>query len=92
MLPSAQICREQQAIQRLRAANAPLANVRLVAERAVTAWSHELIAAEKRDARQERMAAIRAAEEIRKQAPERHECCFSENPDLGNVSPSVAKS
>lgn len=90
MLPSTQICHEQEAIQRHRAANAPLANARLVAKRAAAAWSVELIAAQKRDARQERMVAIRAVKAAAKQVPEQHERCLSENPDPGRVSPSLA--
>ena len=60
MLPSALICREQENIQRQRAANAPLANVRLIAEQAAAAWSRQLADAEKREARHERTMVIRA--------------------------------
>jgi len=91
MLPSAQLCREQEAIQRHRAANAPLANIRLVAERAALFWSLELIAAEKRCARRDHLDAMRAIEAARKLAPQKHERCFSENPDRGHASSSIAK-
>jgi len=59
MLPSVLICREQENLQHERAANAPLANVRLIAKQAAAAWSLQLADAEKREARHERTVAIR---------------------------------
>lgn len=56
MFPSASLCREQEAIQRQRAATAPLENVRLVAERAAAAWSLEAKAADDREARHKRVS------------------------------------
>jgi hypothetical protein len=54
MYPSANLCREQETIQRDRAASTSLENVRIVAERAANAWGAEALAAEKREARHER--------------------------------------
>ncbi|MET1085457.1 MAG: hypothetical protein ABWY12_20840 [Burkholderiales bacterium] len=54
MYPSASLCREQESLQRDRAASASLQNVRIVAERAASAWCIEAVAAEKREARHER--------------------------------------
>lgn len=47
------------------AATAPLANVRLIAETAAAAWAHEAMNADRREARQARLQAIRVALEPR---------------------------
>jgi hypothetical protein len=60
MYPSASLCREQESLQRDRAASASLQNVRIVAERAASAWCIEAVAAEKREARHERTRLIAA--------------------------------
>jgi hypothetical protein len=60
MYPSASLCREQESLQRDRAANASLDNVRIVAERAASAWCIEAVAAEKREARHERTREVAA--------------------------------
>jgi hypothetical protein len=51
-------CRAQEAVQRDRAANAPLENVRIIAERAANAWASEAIEAERREARRARARTI----------------------------------
>lgn len=60
MYPSASLCREQESLQRARAASSSLQNVRIVAERAASAWCIEAVAAEKREARHERTREIAA--------------------------------
>lgn len=60
MYPSASLCREQESLQRDRAASSSLQNVRIVAERAASAWCIEALAAEKREARHERTRSIAA--------------------------------
>lgn len=58
MYPSLRLCRAQEAHQRDRAASALLDNVRVVATKAANAWALEGIAAERREDRRTRMAAI----------------------------------
>lgn len=60
MLPSSNLCREQEAIQKELAIITPLANVRIIAETAAKAWAHEALAADRREARQMRVQAARA--------------------------------
>ena len=51
---SSTFCRMQETVQRDRAANAILGNIRLVAEKAAKAWSAVALLAEQREARRER--------------------------------------
>ncbi len=82
MLPSSNLCREQEAAQRHRADTTTLANVRLIAETAATAWAHEAKAADKREARQDRVRAVAATIALQKQVTEaRLDSGLSENPD-----------
>jgi hypothetical protein len=81
MYPSASLCREQEAIQRDRAAKTSLENVRVVAERAALAWGQEAAAAEKREARHLRTSEMRAALKTDKQAGEDVERALSEGLD-----------
>jgi len=77
-------CRTQETVQRDRAESAQLDNVRIVAERAATAWGLEAIAAEKREARHLRVLAIAelAAAHARESRGD-EDPSFSENPDRG---------
>lgn len=79
MYPSANLCRQQETVQRDRAASASLENVRIVAERAASAWGVEALAAEKREARHERTreAALHLTSHEREEDGEDP----SENPD-----------
>jgi hypothetical protein len=61
------MCREQQALQNKRAANAELENVRAVAAAAAMAWGNEAIAAERREARQARSRLIAEMTALEKQ-------------------------
>lgn len=91
MFPSAILCREQETIQRQRAAAASLENVRLIAERAAAAWSLEAQAADDREARHKRVLAIRAASAAQAAPfPDQPDRCVSENPDRGFPAPSAA--
>ena len=84
MYPSSSLCREQENAQRHRAATTPLENVRVVAERAAIAWGNEAVAAEKREARQQRTRAIAAMIAVQKQMScEQDGGSLSENPDRG---------
>lgn len=87
MFPSALLCREQEAVQRHRAATSLLNNVRLVAERAAAAWCVEAVAAEKREARHERTLALRTTNAGQKPLPpEQSDDWLSENPDRGSAT------
>lgn len=61
------MCRAQETAQRTRAASAPLENVRIVAERAATAWAQEAIEAERRESRRARTRAIAESAALEKQ-------------------------
>ena len=50
---SSTFCRIQENVQRDRAANAALENIRLVAEKAAKAWGTVALSAEQREARRE---------------------------------------
>lgn len=52
MRPTAALCREQESLQRIKAANAPLENSRKIARGAAEAWAAEAILAEQRDSKQ----------------------------------------
>lgn len=87
MLPSSNLCRAQEAIQRQVAITTPLANVRLIAETAAEAWAHEALAADRREARQARLQAVRAnLMLVQKAATEPSDSIFSENPDRGTAN------
>lgn len=88
MVPSSALCREQEAIQRQAARTAPLANVRLIAETAARAWAHEAVAADRREARQARVAAINLRQ--RQAAAGSLDRDLSENPDRG-TAPSIRR-
>ena len=81
---SSALCREQEAIQRARAASATLQNVRTIAENAAAAWSIEALTAEKRERRrsQARLAAAELLKE-KEQSREQSDRRLSENPDRG---------
>lgn len=80
---SSNMCRAQEAAQRVRAASAPLENVRIVAERAANAWGQEAIEAERREARRARTRAVAELALLEKQRSNDDEQEFSENPDRG---------
>jgi hypothetical protein len=77
------MCRAQEAVQRDRAANASLENVRIVAERAAIAWAQEAIEAERREDRRARTRAIAQLVALQKQRSHSDDHQFSENPDRG---------
>ena len=88
---SSVLCREQEAIQRQRAATSTLANVRLVAERAAAAWSIEAKAAEAREARQQRSLLLKATESGDEAGlQDNRNRGLSENPDRGCPTPAVS--
>jgi hypothetical protein len=66
MTPSASLCRTQEAFHRDRAAAAQLENVRIIAAKAATAWGHEALAAERREARHRKTKAIAGAIALQK--------------------------
>lgn len=84
MQPTSALCREQESVQRARAADAVLDNVRVIAERAANAWGAEAVAAERREARAANVAlvAARARAEPAPESPADHRQ-LSENPDRG---------
>jgi len=88
MTPSATLCRAQQALQLRRAQNAPLGNVRTIAQKAAAAWAVEAVFAEERDRRRERRVVL-AAEETSRQRLANAELDrqISENPDRGRATP-----
>ena len=89
MLVSSTLCREQEAIQRHRAATSSLHHVRLVAQRAALAWSAEARAADDREARHRRMLAIRSQNAASAGVPPgQDDRLFSENPDRGFAFPA----
>ena len=82
MNPSSTFCRAQEMLQRGRAADALLANVRVIAEKAASAWAHEALCADKREQRQERTRLIaETLFEEKQQLNEQNDRLFSENPD-----------
>ena len=84
MQPSADLCRIQEAFERRRAANAPLDNVRLIAEKAAAAWHAEALFAAGREQRQAQQRLVLADELDKKRpSPEQLDRAFSENPDRG---------
>jgi len=51
LVQSSEFCRAQESVQRRRAAETPLENVRLIATGAAAAWAKEAVSAESREAR-----------------------------------------
>jgi len=80
--PSSVLCRAQEAHHRDRAAATPLANVRMIAEKAASAWGVEALIAEKRERRhiQTVLTAACILDEKRF-ARARHDQILGENPD-----------
>lgn len=89
MVPSSALCREQEAIQRQAARTAPLANVRLIAETAARAWAHEAVAADRREARVARVAAMNLRQRQAAAGPPERD--LSENPDRGTASSETGR-
>jgi hypothetical protein len=82
---TSRLCRAQEAAQRERAAGTSLENVRLVAERAATAWRQAAIEAEQREARRARTRVIAEIALLQKQRSNEDDQVFSENPDRGRA-------
>ena len=82
MIPSADLCRRQQAAQLHRAESASLPNVREVARKAAAAWGVEALYAEGREPRTHLRADAREAERL---ACEQLDCGVRENPDRGRA-------
>jgi len=81
---SSTFCRMQETIQRDRAANAILENIRLVAEKAAKAWGAVALAAEQREARRERTHIIADMAALQNEpVPSEEDRLLSENPDRG---------
>lgn len=84
MYPSSALCLAQEAFHRSRAANALLANVRVIAEKAATAWHAESLIAAKREQRQDQTRRIAAhLLEEKRQSRERDDRPLSGNSDCG---------
>jgi hypothetical protein len=87
MYPSSTLCRSQEEFHRSRAASETLTNVRALAESAATAWGHEAVAAERREARGVRTRAAAEVIAARKLeaviAAGETERSLSEHPDRG---------
>lgn len=83
MYPSSALCRTQEALQRNRATNTPLPNVRAIAERAAAAWGAEARLAEKREQRHERTRSTTISAADTKQRMRENDIAISENPDRG---------
>ena len=92
MYPSADLCRIQEAFQRRRAENAPLSNVRTIAQKAAAAWGGEALYAEGREQRHAQPRAIRA-DQIGKErsASEQLDLASSENPDRGRAAGAILR-
>lgn len=85
---SSTFCRMQETIQRDRAANAILENIRLVAEKAAKAWGAVALAAEQREARRERTRIIADMAALQNEpVPSEEDRLLSENPDRGFENP-----
>jgi len=90
MVPSADLCRVQEAFHRRRAESAPLGNVRTIAHKAAAAWRAEALFAEGREQRQAQLRAVRADQfEKERAACEQLDLASSENPDRGRAAPAV---
>jgi len=87
MVPSAEMCRVQEAFQRRRAESTPLGNVRTIAQKAAAAWAAEALYAEGREQRQAQVRAVRADQiEQERVACEQLDLASSENPDRGRAA------
>jgi len=80
---SSTFCRMQENVQRDRATNAKLQNVRLVAGKAAKAWDAVALAAEQREARRERTRIIADIKAFQNQPAAIEDRLLSENPDRG---------
>lgn len=80
MAMTSEFCRTQEALQRGRAAETSLDNVRLIATRAAVAWEREAIMAESRETKRERESAL---PEAASPSEESEDDIVSENPDRG---------
>jgi len=90
MVPSADLCRIQEAFERRRAESAPLGNVRTIAQKAAAAWAAEALYAEGRERRQAQVRAVRADQiENERAACEQLDLGSSENPDRGRAVPAM---
>ena len=80
MEPSSTMCRAQEGFHRERATNASLENAGGVAIKAAAAWAYEALAADRREARNERnrITAIHARHDL-----DEVDRASSENPDRG---------
>lgn len=78
---SSTLCFAQEALQRQRASDSAIANVRAIAVKAAAAWHLEGIAAVGREKRQLRVQAFKANE--LRNASAIDELLLSENPDRG---------
>lgn len=85
---SSTFCRVQEAYQRDRATNEILENVRIIASEAAKAWGIEALAAERREARRERLRiSAHMAAPQKEQSLEKIDSLVSENPDRGCANP-----
>ena len=85
---SSTFCRMQETVQRDRAADAILGNIRLVAEKAAKAWSAVAVLAEQREARRERTRIIADMATLQNEPlPDEEDRSLSENPDRGFENP-----
>jgi len=81
---SSTFCRLQETVQRDRAANAILENIRIVAEKAAKAWGVVALSAEQRESRRERSRIIADMAALQNEsAPGEDGRLLSENPDRG---------
>jgi hypothetical protein len=88
MYPSSSLCRAQEARQRDRAAGAQLENVRVIAAKASLAWGLEAVAAERREARSNKVRMVARLAKLQKQGNrDARDRLLSENPDRGFGSP-----
>lgn len=85
MQPSSTLCRAREAHHRALASAAILDNVRNIANAAAMAWAKEAHAAEHREERKLRAAAIQSGQQSRAE-PTSEDRGFSENPDRGFAS------
>jgi hypothetical protein len=83
MHPPSTLCRAQEAHYRSRADGASLDNVRVVAERAATAWAREAVVAERREARRSQEDTFASPSLSVPGPPDEVDRAHSENPDRG---------
>jgi hypothetical protein len=80
---TSRLCRAQETAQLERAASTSLENVRIIAERAASAWRQAAIEAEHRETRRTRARAIAEMTSLQKQRSNEQDLMCSENPDRG---------